>query len=393
MSLSVVCGGGTLAATARLTLMARNPPDTPAPGAQNGQRSRPIDELRNQLPTVAVCTLVAVLIVVLAVLDEVHTADAIALEGVVVAVLFGVVALAAATEHKNSLVEVAADIETVVGTASQHEQSLGAVAADITTVTSGLNAMSKTVLTRPIPFDDQLVRITQLIRAAGAARTGAAPGRDAPDLRVLCDNPAFGIFSEGANFDAYLAALKSQVAGCVSVPPTRRVELMFLGAKERRELHLDQVKRYSTEESWQEWRDNQHKKLAEFWQRTARICDCDEKDAVLPQALELDDYVKRLELVNADVRKRHLAGARIHDLAFPSRVGGTLARQHGPTVYFWMRDEGIRDEQEAIFAIVPLGEVEAKAREHAFYTRDPDLILALVGVFERYRQPALATRR
>ena len=355
--------------------MAPNPDDTAEGKTTSRQRSRPIDELRNQWPTAAVCTLVALLVGLLAVLDVVHLADAIALEGVVVAVLFGVVALAAATEHKNSLVEVSATMGTVVGTARRHEEELGVVAADIggvaaniggvaddiKSVTRDLNAVSKTILTRPVPDDEQLLRITQLVGKSGSWRAGAAPKLGAPTLRVLCDNPAFSIFSEGPAFDAYFAALKGQLAGCVSEPPTRRVELMFLGAKERRELHADQVRRYANDASWQGWRDVPERlvKLTKFWERTARICGLRGDDAVLPAQLTRDAYIKRLELVNADIRERHLTGALIYDLEFPGSASGTLARKHGPTVYFWMRDEGIPLEEEAIFSIVPLGDVEA----------------------------------
>jgi len=351
----------------------------PTPAGSNrsvevtAERMTVMSALGQALPTVAACTAAGVAVVVLWILGTLHSADAIALLGLLTAVLFGIVALKAAVEHK---------------------LSLHGVADNIGAVTHDLGRVSRTVLTRPIKDEDQVAKITQLVTKAGHSGPRDARYPDAPQLRVLCDNPAFAIFTEGSGFDRYLEALKGQVAGCVSLPPTRHVELMFLGEAERRELHLDQVDR-STKGDWEGWRDHPDRqaKLDELWRRAAQICQT--KPGPVPRDLTRDMYVDKLAEINEYIRRRHLAGAMVHvlDIRDPDDREGTLARKRGPTVYFWMRDEGVRDEQEAIFAIVPLGDVERQraprtfAREQMFSTTDPDLIEALVGVFERYREP------
>lgn len=56
----------------------------------------------------------------------------------------------------------------------------------------------------------------------------------------------------------------------------------------------------------------------------------------------------------------------------------------GPSIYFWMRDDA-----EAIFVVVPMGEKAGESREVAFHTRDPSMIAALRGIYSRYLRSAL----
>jgi hypothetical protein len=303
----------------------------------------------------------AVALVIAAVAGELALAEMLALEGIVLALLFGVTAVRDALVHERALNEV-------VTRASEHAESLKGVTERVGIVATSLDRVSRAVLTRQIdsPFPDFLPLITDLV---GSARTS---------LRVLCDNPAYAVVSGGDSFDEYLAALTTKTADLADGPPKKVGKLMFLDTEERRQLHRHQVCPRDHKSDWEKWRDENVIKLAEFWKRSSKLCDAAE--VVPPATLSLDDYVDRLVKTNAAVLERHLRKASLKLMRF--RDGVIKA---GPSLYFWLRDE-FNDDRQAIFVIVPLGRVEEHNRERAFHTQDPGLIDALVGVFERYER-------
>ena len=100
-------------------------------------------------------------------------------------------------------------------------------------------------------------------------------------------------------------------------------------------------------------------------------------------ALTLDGYVQHIADVNNVVLTHHLFGAERLLMRFRGADGTTQVYINGPIVYFWMRDD-----KEAIFAIVPLGAGPGFPLAVAFYTLDPTMIGALNGIYGRYRSAA-----
>ena len=215
-------------------------------------------------------------------------------------------------------------------------------------------------------------------------------------LRVLCDHPGYLMFSGGHDFDDYLRVLREKIAGCTASPPKMRVSLMFLDEPERQEMYRHQVHPDAVDEqTWNRWlaretfgrqRDDgseEEGRLPSFWARSARIIGSSAEE--LPASLSVDQFVERFLAANTAIRNQYLMGASVHDLRFRDAEDNPTARRNGPAVYFWLRDENDPREAEAVFVIVPLDSVEERPREQGFSTRDPELINALVGVFERYR--------
>jgi hypothetical protein len=345
------------------------------------QSRRTADALGGRIGTYLIVLLCVLFVVVVGFwLGPMERADAIGLEAVVIAVLFGIVAIRAAVEHQH-------DLTHVLSKAIEHEDSLGTVRESIETVTGdAMRRMSEAIHTEPIGMSpDYFPAIVALLAKAKTS------------VRVLCDHPGYLIFSRGETFDEYFRVLREKIAGCTSTPAGMSVNLMFLAEPERRELHDHQFQRDTqSDAAWQAWREREsanHRdgdcetarsgRLPELWRRTALIAGCD--DDQLPPDLSPEDLANRFVAVDNAIRDRYLVGAAVHDLKFRDAAGNPIARRNGPTVYFWICDENDPREAEAIFSIVPLGAVQELAREHGFATRDAKLIQALVGIFERYK--------
>jgi hypothetical protein len=305
--------------------------------------------------------------------EQLDLADTIALEGVIVAVVFGVPALRTAVEHESALEgvsgtlsDVSLGLSGVSGGLTGVAGDLQGVSQDVTTVSKSLEDVANSVLTRTLgEFPGFFQNVPDLI------------GRAKRSVMVMCDNPAYAVVSNGPAFASYLERLKT----CIT--RGREVQLMFLDAPEREELHLDQVGRGAPAEKWEAGRASDAERRADFLRRADRLCDPRtrrttgyEEEAA---GLSIDGYVKRLHDVNQAVLCRHMAGAERKLMKFRDSGGSPMARTNGPSIYFWMRDD-----QEAIFVVVPL----AAAREVAFSTVDKNLIAALKGVYGRYEETA-----
>jgi hypothetical protein len=326
----------------------------------------------------------AVIVILMAVvlglwLGPLERADVIGLEGVLIAVLFGSIAVRTAVSQQRDLIQV-------LEAANAHEISLHDVRDSIETVTGdAMRRMSDALLTEHLgSAPDYLSDITALMARANRS------------LRVLCDHPGYLIFSGGPPFDEYLRVLREKIASCTTVPPRMRVNLLFLAERERRELHEHQVRPDAVDaQTWADWRTSETEfrrrpdgeveqgRLPGFWARSGLILGSDEIE--VPDELSADQLIQRFLSVNDSIRDKYLTGADVHELQFRDAEGNPTARRNGPSIYFWLRDEDDPREAEAIFVIVPLGSVVERAREQGFSTRDPELINALVGVFERYR--------
>lgn len=285
--------------------------------------------------------------------------DALSLESVDLALAFGILSSRSGSEHRRQLA-------AVVEKASAHER--------------GLSRVSSALKTEALdPRADFLHEISKLLAVATKS------------VRILCDFPAYRVFSSGEHFDEYLRLLRGNIAKCTGVPATMTVELMYLAAAERLEMTRHQTYADApTENDWSRWIASQTAsepgttgRLEAFWERSAMICGSN--DPELPSGLTPEGFAQRLVAVDTAVAPMFI-GARIVELTFSgSDNGETAAVRNGPDLYLWIVDEDDPDNAQAIFVLVPLSAGHGKRREHAFKTTDQSLIRSLVGIYDRYR--------
>ncbi len=267
--------------------------------------------------------------------DELHLADKFGLEAVIVALVLGLPALMSAIEHANTLKAVARDLQEV----------------------------ADTVPTRSVGiYPDYLSEIAQLV------------GRASESIKILCDTPGYGMFSNSRGFLEYLTALRRKIDD-----PGVTVECRFLDSAEREQLHTAQIAPFSNR--WREWQELNRDKCIAFAELTRRLRGTPPTDAdtTSPWAITQDEYVAWLMKVNEILLEHQLHGAdRLDRLTVLDENRNVDALRQGPSVYVW-----IRDTQEAVFVMVPLR--GAGVRDLAgFSTRQPELIRALTQVFARY---------
>jgi hypothetical protein len=162
---------------------------------------------------------------------SIDLADAVALEGIVVAVTFGILAVRVALRHEQELRTVS--------------HGLGGVSVTLTSVSQRLESVSDSVQTQPNgEFPSFLSQITELLAKAEKSIT------------VMCDAPAYGIYSNGPEFDEYAAVLKGRIA-LRSQNPAFSIDLMFLGDQEREAVQRNATQRYApTTDEWHAWRES-----------------------------------------------------------------------------------------------------------------------------------------
>lgn len=295
-------------------------------------------------------------------------ADTLAIEGIVVAIVFGALAVRVALRHEQELLTVSL--------------GLGGVSGTLNGVSQRLEGVSESIQTQPIgEFPDFLPHITDLLAKAEKSIT------------IMCDAPAYGIYSNGVEFDAYVAALKSKIAQRAQ-DPGFVVDLMFLGDLEREAVQRNSTQRHvTTPDGWVEWRDSDPtaELLRALIRRVALIC---HPESTLPSEDDVvkrisnyafDDFVSDFYDVDEALLARDFHGAKRRLLIFRDEAGASRVTSLGPSIYFWMRD-GL----EAVFVVVPLGEKVGESREIGFRTRDPSMIDALRGVFSRYQRSAIS---
>lgn len=256
-------------------------------------------------------------------LDDLDLGEKLGLEGVLVAV----VAFALAIQQ-------AKDLETVVG--------------ELQGVTKSLPTRGLGVFPRYMPMVAELTQRAQR------------------SIKVLCDTPAHGAFSNTAAFEEYWANLRHRMVDGV------KVECTFFDPSGREQLHRAQIK--ADKDDWKGWQ-KRNRKNCEAFDRLAR----DNKIAPPShgqQPLEAwadtqDAYVKSMMAINQVVESvLEDSPAAFELLEFEKPL------HEGPTVYFWLRDE----DQEAVFVIVPVRGIGVRDLA-GFHTREPELIRALTTVY------------
>lgn len=206
--------------------------------------------------------------------------------------------------------------------------------------------------------------------------SGAVAGlvtRAEHSIRVLCDTPAHGAFSNTIAFTKYWRTLRHKM-----VDPDVTIECTFLDAAGREQMHRAQVAADATH--WDDWKER-NRENCEAFDKLARELTVtppaapDTQDAVSVWAATPDAWVASAVAINDAVWKRFDESVAVEWLGF----GNPL--HEGPSVYFWLRDH----DQEAVFVIVPVRGIGV--REFAgFRTTEKELIRALDTVFAHRKE-------
>ena len=256
-------------------------------------------------------------------LDSLDSAQKLGLEGVVVAVAAVVLAI-------------------------QHARDLDTVVDELRSVTQSLPTRGLGVFPRYMPM---VAELTQ--RAQGS-------------IKVLCDTPTHGAFSNTAAFEEYWTGLRHKIVDGVEV------ECTFFGPPGRKQLHRAQIR--ADEKDWQNWQ-KRNRKNCDAFDRLARrnriTPPLDREQPLEAWANTPDTYVKSMMAINGVAESVLEDGSSTFDLLeFKNPL------HEGPTVYFWLRDE----DQEAVFVIVPVRGIGVRDLA-GFHTREPELIRALTTVY------------
>ena len=234
--------------------------------------------------------------------------------------------------------------------AIQHTAELEAVADE-------LRGVAASVPTRGIGvFPTYMANVAELV------------GRTTESLRILCDTPAHGAFSNTAAFQEYWRRLRHlQVDGIT-------INCTFLEDTGREQMHRAQIE--DDAKDWTAWQQRNEANCVAFDQFAREMAvtpplPADRPGPVAAWADTPDAYVSSMMTINDAVAKEFDHGMKVEWLSFNDPL------HEGPSVYFWLRDE----DQEAVFVIVPVRGIGV--RDFAgFHTKEPELIRALHNVFQ-----------
>lgn len=239
----------------------------------------------------------------------------------------------------------------------QHAKSLGLanakVDASITrieTVVSGVNEVAHALPTRVLgDWPDYLGNLAEFIERAQK------------QLLILCDHPAYGIFSNFAGSMQYQQAIESKLVAGISV------RTLFLSSTRR--LAIDD-EFFPAEDGWTPDYRAAIQTWAGDWGAVGGANDPKNRD----------ELIKLLEATNIAALDRLQSAAQLGNMHAGKQCLSWRETSSLLPLYLWVRD-GV----EAVFAVAVRADV---ANEIAFITIDPALIDALEATFDRFAREA-----
>jgi hypothetical protein len=169
------------------------------------------------------------------------------------------------------------------------------------------------------------------------------------EVVIVCDYPAYGVFSNANEFLAYTHAIEDRASRGV------RISLTCLDEPQR---HIKTEEEFAKSEEWNKWLaeptnvERAHHLLSRYRSHT------------VPASVTRDEIVELLGHEDKRVLADTFATAEV------SLLGA------GVPLYFWLIDGSY-----AVFAIPSYHE---RALEHGFYTQEPRLIEGLLDIRDRY---------
>lgn len=235
--------------------------------------------------------------------------------------------------------------------AKEHKRDLSKQMTKLEQQTVGLQAIRQSLSTRYLGlFPQYLAELAELVRQARQ------------EIRILCDYPAYGCFSDAKAFLAYRRAIEDKINDGV------KVYLLCYNEEKRSQFNDEQFPQGGTE--WSAWKSKKenHARLEPLFQDYRKLA-----GLTISSVDELDE---------TDFKKLVLAADR-------KMLDETLAKATNTTeietfipIFFWLIDG-----REAVFSIASLsGEVS----EHGFRTVSNDFIIAFKDMWERYARAALS---
>jgi hypothetical protein len=217
---------------------------------------------------------------------------------------------------------------------------------DARTMTTQLTTIRDSMSTQYIgQFPDFVPKIIELIRSAKS------------DLLIVCDVPAYALFSDYKNFVRYRSAIEDRIVDGV------KVRMVCLNAEQRLQLHHEQFDKAGAD--WEEWRTRNTERLRVFIEHQALHVSADQFTPEL--------FISAVSRGHENALNHAFGRALIHDVSDPL------------SLYFWVVD-GIR----GVFSIPSFTE---NATEHGFLTSESKLLTAFEGIYTRLIREAKPLRR
>ncbi len=241
-----------------------------------------------------------------------------------------------------------------VAVAIKHVNGLDVVAEE-------LRSVARSVPTRGIGvFPEYMSEVANLV------------GRAENSIKILCDTPAHGAFSNTADFEKYWQNLRYKMIDKVEIHGA------FFNATGREQLHEAQIA--MDEDNWKEWKNRNSDNCTAFDQ-FARGEGLEPKsptsnqDPVEAWASTPRAYVESMMSINKAVLSNFPKGISPEKLRYKKPL------HEGPSVYFWLRD----GNQEAVFVIVPVRGIGVQYLA-GFHTEEQELIRALSAVYSHRKE-------
>lgn len=277
-------------------------------------------------------------------LDSLDLAEKLGFEAVVVAVAAMVVAI----QHVEHLETVADELRGLADKLAGQANDVRVLAESVPTRGIGL-------------FPRYLSDVAGLVTRAEDS------------IRILCDTPAHGAFSNTVAFTKYWQTLRHKM-----VDPGVTIECTFLDAAGREQMHRAQIA--ADAGRWEDWKEL-NRENCEAFDKLARELKVmppaapDRQDSLSVWAATPDAYVASVMALNDAVWERFDESVTVEWLSFADPL------HEGPSVYFWLRDH----DQEAVFVIVPVRGIGVKHLV-GFHTTEKELIRALDTVFAHRKE-------
>ncbi|HEX3324089.1 MAG TPA: hypothetical protein VHR65_02960 [Solirubrobacterales bacterium] len=182
------------------------------------------------------------------------------------------------------------------------------------------------------------------------------------EVLICCDHPAYGVFSAFSEYESYATAIQRKVKQGIPVSLLCNDEAR---CEELREIQI------TIGGEWSKWRQKEN--MRDF---LTKYGDTKQRWSVRlwPVRIDKDEFLEVLAKADERALLEVFAGV----------PAGRKVKTHDVLpIYFWMASGTRKRKARAVFAMASLTE---GAFEVGFQTEDPGLILALKGIFGRYKE-------